>query len=70
MLRAARLAYAQAPNMSVYSVQCIYMARERFVSDVYVLVITWRGGMLLVYSARHPRARSARPQHTDAPCYN
>ena len=32
--------------------------------------------MLLVYSARHPRARSARgggrnkPQHTDAPCYN
>ena len=45
-------------------------------SSVYVLVITWRGGMLLVYSARHPRARSARgggrnkPQHTDAPCYN
>ena len=41
-----------------------------------LLVITWRGGMLLVYSARHPRARSARgggrnkPQHTDEACYN
>ena len=42
----------------------------------YVLVITWRGGMLLVYSARRPRARSARgggrnkPQHTDNACHN
>ena len=38
---------------------------------IYVLVIACLGGLLLVYSTRRPRARSARgggrnkPQHTD-----